>query len=136
MLAFGERVELEAGMIILLLAAHRQKLTADWIRLCARPIDQRQRVWIEPDRHGAPAQPGLDLGENVRRNDAIEGGLELRRPRDGVAVLPDVLRELAAGNIFPELEFRPLGIHRPCFLIYAFLPMQALQRIVTTKRIV
>src|SRR5215471_17409848 len=58
-LALGERIDLETGMVILLLAAHRQKLTTDRVPFSIGPIDQREHVRIEPDRHAAPAQAGL-----------------------------------------------------------------------------
>src|SRR5208337_2150348 len=58
--AFGKRVDLEAGMVLLLLAAHRQKLPANRIVLGLRPVDQAEHVGIEPDRHAALAQAGLD----------------------------------------------------------------------------
>ncbi len=60
-LALRQRINFKTWMIVFLLAAHRQKLPADWIILRVRPIDPTDHVRIETDRHAGSAQTGFDL---------------------------------------------------------------------------
>src|SRR5436190_6674572 len=112
---FGERIDFKARVIVLLLTTHRKELTTNRVRVSVGPVDQAHHVRIEPDRHTRPAQAGLDLRKQTGGDNAIERRSELRQPGDRMTVLPGIILEVAAGNVFPELEPPPLNAHRRIF---------------------
>src|SRR5262245_15391307 len=84
-------------MIRELLAAQRKKLGANRVLDRTRPVDERQQVWRNPERHRRGGNTGLEVFIKAVRHECADGVAKLADIGDRVPLLPSMIPELLSG---------------------------------------
>ena len=105
--ALVQRIEPQHRMIRLLLRMEREKLSANRVGKRRAPIDEREKIRRNAERHRRMGDAGFEVGENGFRNECSKSCAQLCDAGDGVALLPFMIAKFGDAGLRVSRDVSP-----------------------------